>query len=93
MFNSGQQIEANNLGEKQTRSRIEVQTVGVQEMVGRVQSAQARILRHARSLGYFQDPPASAQVKPTAVSMTMTDALGDLDRALDDLSGSLNVFD
>lgn len=88
-YENQKQAQAN-----QSSSRIELQTRGVQEMVGRVQSAQGRVLRHARALGYFQDtPPAQGSAKPTPISITMSDALSDLDRALDELAACLNVFD
>ena len=79
---------------EKSRSRIQADTQLVLEMVKRVEATRERIIAHARALGYFEPPPtieAGAKVSP--VSTTMADAIRDLDRALDHLAGSLNVFD
>lgn len=83
---------SNTLKGDRSPSRIENDTETVKMMVARVEAVTGRIVRHARSLGYFEPPPASgATVAP--VITTLADALGALDRVLDECSGSLNVFD
>lgn len=53
-----------------------------------------RIVDHARVLGYFEPPPQNpATSAPTPVVTTLTDALAELDREIDHLSGALNLFD
>lgn len=73
-------------------SRIENDTETVKMMVARVEAVTGRIVRHARSLGYFEPPPATG-VPVAPVIITLADALGALNRVLDECSGSLNVFD
>jgi hypothetical protein len=92
MSYEGQQNAASQ-GIKQ-RSRIENDTKLILEAVERLQSIENRIFTHARSLGYFQDTPSSpVATKPTPVSLTLADAIADLDRAVNSCSGALNVFD
>lgn len=75
-------------------SRIESDVENLRNMTSRVEMITERIVRHARSLGYFEPPGNKDQVAgPTPVITTLADALQVLDRALDHASGSLNVFD
>ncbi len=74
-------------------SRIQSDTHRLMEMVNRIKTSEQRIVRHAMSLGYYSPQPESAGNKPTPVSSSLADALSDLDRALDGLSGALNLFD
>lgn len=78
-------------------SRIDSDISRVNELAQRVQDATSRVMMHSRSLGYFQDQPEPGATMPhgnlTPVSTTLQDAIAGLDRALDRLSASLNVFD
>ncbi len=74
-------------------SRIQSDTHRLLEMVQRIKSSEQRIVRHAMSLGYYSPQPESAGNKPTPVSSSMADALSDMDRAVDGLSGAINLFD
>lgn len=74
-------------------SRIDGDIANVQKMVQMVRNCEQRIVRHARTLGYYQPQPESAATKPTPVSSTMADALADMERAIEGLSDSLNLFD
>jgi hypothetical protein len=75
-------------------SRIHTDIQRLRDMVDRVQSSKNRVMIHARALGYFQDVPTKLENAQIAkISTTLADVLTDLDRALDELSGSLNVFD
>ena len=74
-------------------SRIQADTSALLTMVQRLKACEARVARHAMSLGYFQATPETGNAKPTPVSTTMVDALADMDRAIDSLSGALTLFD
>lgn len=75
------------------RSRIEADIETVKKMTESVESTMHRIMRHARSLGYFEAAGKPEAAAPTPVITTMADALNALSRAVNDCSGSLNVFD
>ena len=70
-------------------SRIQSDIHNLQKMVTRVRQAQERVTHHARTLGYFQDTPEPSGMgsKLNPVSTSLTDALADMERALDGLSG------
>lgn len=74
-------------------SRIENDTEVLKRMIDRIESTTGRIIRHARSLGYYEPTPDNKEQAPQPVITTLADALGTLDRAIDNCSGSLNVFD
>jgi hypothetical protein len=74
-------------------SRIESDTEAVKTMVSHVDIISERIVRHARSLGYYQPTPDVKVSAPSPVITTLADALQALNRAIDNCSGSLNVFD
>jgi hypothetical protein len=85
---------AANQPEARDMSRIENDVEQLKRFADRADSITLRILRHARSLGYFEPQPGDAKVSaPMPVVTTMADAIQQLDRALDHCSGSLNVFD
>jgi hypothetical protein len=89
----GQQTKGAGSADNRQISRIESDVEMLKSMTSHVESATARIVRHARSLGYFE-PPSDAKIeKPTPVITTLADALQSLSRAIDHCSGSLNVFD
>ncbi len=75
-------------------SRIMADIERMQQMTKRVHDARERVMRHSSALGYYADtPPTEASAKVSPISNTLSNALSDLDRALDQLSGALNVFD
>jgi hypothetical protein len=74
-------------------SRIESDIDQVKTMADHVDTITSRIVRHARSLGYFEPPSDAKTNPPTPVVTTLADALQTLMRAIDHASGSLNVFD
>lgn len=75
-------------------SRIEHDASRIRELADRIHGSKRRLIGHARKLGYFQDTPeAGASAKISPVSSTLLDAITDLERAVEELSGSLNVFD
>lgn len=76
-----------------SNSRIENDVEFVKNLTGGVEMTTERIIRHARSLGYFEPPTDAKAQAPTPVVTTLADALQALSRAIDHASGSLNVFD
>jgi hypothetical protein len=74
-------------------SRIQSDTKKLQDFAMRIKQAESRIVSHARAMGYYEPQPESVGTKPTPISISMLDAISDLDRAIDSLSGSLNLFD
>lgn len=74
-------------------SRIESDVELMKAMAQRVEDTTSRIIRHARSLGYFEPPSDAKTGAPMPVVTTMADALQALSWAIDHCSGSLNVFD
>lgn len=76
-----------------TNSRIDNDVEAVKRMADRLESTTERIIRHARTLGYYEPTPESKVQPPTPVVTTLADALAAMDRAIDHCSGSLNVFD
>lgn len=76
-------------------SRIVSDVSRLLSMVKRVHEARERTQRHSSSLGYYPDGPpidaAAGKVQP--ISNTLSNALSDLENALDKLDGALNVFD
>ncbi len=74
-------------------SRIENDVETIKRMTERVQDITSRVVRHARSLGYFEPPSKGETSVPTPVTTTLADAITALDRAIDGASGSLNVFE
>lgn len=74
-------------------SRIESDVERVKTMTKVVEGTVARIIGHARMLGYYEPTPTPATSAPTSVVTTLADALNELSRAIDNCSGSLNVFD
>ena len=82
-------------GAQRTASRIDNDIGNLKMLSQRVSSSRERIMRHAQTLGYYngpKDPPTSAAV-PTPMVLTLTDAISELDREIEQLSGALNVFD
>lgn len=75
------------------RSRIENDVEAVKRMKDRMEDTTQRIIRHARSMGYYEPTPEAKIQAPAAVITTMSDALRELDRAINSCSDSLNVFD
>jgi hypothetical protein len=82
-----------NVKVERSLSRIDNDVEMIKRLVERTESTTQRIIRHARSMGYFELPKDSGQTAPTPVVTTLADALQALDRAIDHCSGALNVFD
>lgn len=75
-------------------SRINSDVERLLHMVKCVHEARERVMRHTQSLGYYADtPPEPGNGKVQPIANNLSNALGDLDHALDMLSGSLNLFD
>jgi len=90
---ANQGIAANAPPPNKVMSRIDHDIERVKELTRRVNGTTERILMHARSIGYWSDPPSDKINQPAAVITTLFDALQELERAVDANSGSLNVFD
>lgn len=88
-----QDYQAKNTSADRPASRIDNDVNTLKNVVERVETITHRIIRHARTLGYFEPPKDAAVSAPTPVVTTLADALTALDRAVDHCSGSLNVFD
>lgn len=81
-------------GRERTASRLETDVELMKKMASEVDGITDRIVRHARTLGYYEPTPDKGQVAPPMpVVTTLADALHLLTRAIDNCSGSLNVFD
>jgi phage-related protein len=78
-----------------TMNRIENDIETIKRITMRLESIHDRIMRNARVLGYFDSPKdiGSGASTPTPVVSTLADAINALDRAVDNASGALNVFD
>lgn len=74
-------------------SRIENDVELLKKLTVEVENVTARVMRHARALGYFDPPSPATQGAPTPVVTTLADALHALSREIDHCSGALNVFD
>lgn len=76
-------------------SRINVDVEHVLCLVRSVNDARDKVQRHTSALGYFSDAPQSAgdAAKLQPVSTSMQNAIGDLDRAIDNLHGALSLFE
>lgn len=76
-------------------SRAETDVENVKAMVNKVEIITDRIVRHARTLGYYE-PTSEAKGNasaPSPVITTLADALRTLSAAIEHCSGSVNVFD
>lgn len=78
---------------ERSMSRIDNDVAVVKRMAERVEGITERPMRHAHSLGYFEESKAGNTSTPSPVITTLADALQALERAIDNCSGSLNVFD
>lgn len=74
-------------------SRINADVESLLRMVKRVHEARERIQRHTSALGYHADTPPTEGSKVSPIASTLSNALTDLDHALEQLSVSLNLFD
>lgn len=75
-------------------SRIDVQTEQIKGMSTRVARIRSIIVAHARSLGFFELPSTSPRdaVGPTPVINNLSEALAELEREIEHLDGTLNLF-
>lgn len=74
-------------------SRIDNDVMTVKGFTQRTRDVSERIIRHAQTLGYYNPQPSTSTTGPTPIITTLSDALMELDRAMDELSGALNLFD
>lgn len=75
-------------------SRINADVERVLVMVKRIHVERDRLQSHTASLGYFADtPPESGEAKVQPISVNMASALNDLDRALQQLTSAINLFE
>lgn len=74
-------------------SRIESDVESLKSMTNNIEIITERIMRHARSLGYFEPPNDPKVSAPTPVITTLADAMLALERAINHCACSLNVFD
>ncbi len=88
MAEYGREVAASTKG-----SRINADIERLLHMVKRVHEARERVMRHASALGYHADTPPTDDTKVCPIANTLAHSLEDMDRALDQLSGALNVFD
>jgi len=72
-------------------SRIETQTETIKNLTARIERLTETNIQHARQLGYFE-PPKDATAGVSPVQTTMDDAIRSLERAVDHLDGSMNLF-
>lgn len=73
-------------------SRIENDIESMKLMTARLEATTERLIRHARNMGYFEPTPKDAGGASPVIT-TLADALRAMDRAVEHVSGSLNVFD
>jgi len=84
----------NTVKDSRPLTRIESDIEQIKSETNRLESIADRIASHARALGYFHPPSEGAKsAAPTPVVTTMSDAIQALDRAVDNCSGALNLFD
>lgn len=76
-------------------SRIDNDAAQLRTLAERVHTTRTRVMRHAKSLGYWAPTPEPGQEtnKLAPVSSTLQDGIRDLEKAVEELSGALNVFD
>lgn len=72
-------------------NRIHTDINRVKDTTERIRNATNIIVQYAHTLGYFEPPK---EINPTVepIITTMSDAIIDLERASNDLVGSLNLF-
>lgn len=74
-----------------TTSRIENQTEVLKGAADRIARLTGLNVNHARQLGYFE-PKDAGQTAPMPVITTLDDAINQLHREIDNLEGSMNLF-
>lgn len=84
---------ATSLGMQASPNRIAADVNTINNLADRIRSCMARNINNARILGYYEPQPASTGSTPTPVISNLSDAIRDLDRAVDELSASFNIFD
>jgi hypothetical protein len=76
-------------------SRINQDVERLLLMVKRVHRERERVVLHTSALGYYAQPTPetgeSAKIQP--ITNNLANALNDLDRALDQLAGAVNLFE
>lgn len=76
-------------------SRINSDVERILSLARKIDSADSRVMRHVRALGYDGPPTDSPEIggKVSPISNSLQSALNDLERSVDSLNGSLNLFD
>lgn len=76
-------------------SRINSDVERILWLARKVDDAQSRVMRHVHALGYDAPPTDGAESngKVSPISNSLQSALNDLERSVDGLNGSLNLFD
>lgn len=74
-------------------TRIENNVEQLKAQTERINNVTERIMRHATALGYFGPPKADAANSLSPVVSNLSDALVELERAVDHLGGSMNLFE
>lgn len=90
----GQKSTYQEVGRDRVMSRIEQDVEHVKNLTTRIRAAREMNVANARALGYFESPSTgpSVGVAPQPVITTMSDAIHELERAVDELHGSFNLF-
>lgn len=80
-------------GAAKNASRIEIQTETLKSITSRITNITHYNIVHARQLGYYEpSPPTNGASAPEPVVSSLDDALRELQRAVDALDGSMNLF-
>lgn len=73
-------------------TRIDSQIEQLKGMADRLARLTATNVHHARQLGFFEPPKKEPGEIPTPVVSSMEDAINQLQREIDHLDGSMNLF-
>lgn len=76
-----------------TSARIEGMIEHIRSLTKQVVECQARVQMHARTLGFYEPPNAGSTQSPQPVIDSVSSALDELQKEVNHLSGTLNVFD
>jgi uncharacterized protein YdeI (YjbR/CyaY-like superfamily) len=74
-------------------SRVDNDVQRLRDTAENLRGTLNRLMRHAKTLGYWSPVPETASNKLASVPTTLHDAIEDLQRAEKELSAALNVFD
>lgn len=74
-------------------SRIDNQVERLKSLKRQLEIIEARVMRNARSLGFFVDSPAPANSTISPVISDVETALNELEQQINNVSCALNVYD